>query len=39
MSYLGPEVSRFVSNIFVQTLKETEEYKQKQYSQALDRAF
>lgn len=35
----GPEVSRYVSEIFVKELKETAEYKKKEYAKALDLTF
>lgn len=38
-TYLGPEVSRYVSKVFVDLLKRTTEYGKKQYVKALDYTF
>lgn len=37
--YLGPEVSKYVSQIFVNILKGTKQYKDKKYADALDITF
>jgi hypothetical protein len=36
---IGPEVSKYVSDVFVSVLKSTEEYKKKDYVKAMDETF